>query len=64
MKTLFRQIAAGLLCIMPALAGEPGPAAETPSAKLAFTASGKEYHFDTGVLRGTLRPEGKSLDIP
>ena len=63
MKHLYWQFTAGLLFIVPALAGEPGAAAETPPARLAFVASGKEYHFDTGVLRGTLRPEGKSLGL-
>jgi len=37
------------------------PAAD--SASPAFTAQGKEYHFDTGVLRGTLRPQGRSLGL-
>ncbi|MBM4035297.1 MAG: hypothetical protein FJ291_26430 [Planctomycetes bacterium] len=40
-----------------ASAAEPGP------AKLAFVAEGKEFRFDTGLLRGTLRPQGKSLGI-
>jgi hypothetical protein len=33
------------------------------SGKLAFAADGKEFHFDTGLLRGTLRPQGRSLGI-
>jgi hypothetical protein len=32
-------------------------------AKPAFTETGKEYHFDTGALRGTLRGDGKSLGL-
>ncbi|MBL7040475.1 MAG: hypothetical protein ISR77_17695 [Pirellulaceae bacterium] len=36
---------------------------ETTEAELAFTAQGKECHFDTGVLRGTLRPQGRSLGL-
>lgn len=28
-----------------------------------FTQAGKEYHFDTGTLRGTLHTEGKSLGL-
>ena len=37
------------------------PAAVPPG--LGFTAAGKEFHFDTGVLRGTLRADGHSLGI-
>ncbi len=33
------------------------------SAKLAFAAEGKEFCFDTGLLRGTLRPQGRSLGL-
>ncbi|MHC4544839.1 MAG: hypothetical protein ACYTDW_10455 [Planctomycetota bacterium] len=37
---------------------------ESHLAKLAFTMKGKgEYVFDTGVLRGKLRPDGKSLGL-
>ena len=32
-------------------------------SKLAFTESGKEYSFDTGVLRGMLRTQGKSVGL-
>jgi len=38
-------------------------AADAPPARLAFTASGKEYRFDTGALRGTLREGGKSIGL-
>ncbi|HEY3324182.1 MAG TPA: hypothetical protein VGP72_27270 [Planctomycetota bacterium] len=31
--------------------------------KLAFAPSGKEFSFDTGLLKGVLRPEGKSLGL-
>lgn len=43
-----------------AAGAEPEKAAEP---KLAFSAEGKEYRFDTGVLRGTLRPQGRSLGL-
>jgi hypothetical protein len=37
---------------------------ESHSAKFAFTSNDKgEYVFDTGVLRGKLRPDGKSLGL-
>jgi len=37
---------------------------ESHSAKFAFTSKGKgEYVFDTGVLCGKLRPDGKSLGL-
>ncbi|MHC4110191.1 MAG: hypothetical protein ACYSUY_03900 [Planctomycetota bacterium] len=37
---------------------------ESHSAKFAFTSKEKgEYVFDTGVLRGKLRPDGKSLGL-
>lgn len=42
------------LIIAVARAGEPAAA-----ATLAFTAEGKEFRFDTGMLKGTLRPEGR-----
>ena len=44
------------------VAADPAPA-EKAAPNLAFTAAGKEYHFDTGVLRGTLRPDGRSLGL-
>lgn len=41
-----------------------GKKAESRSAKFAFTPNDKgEYIFDTGVLRGKLRPDGKSLGL-
>ena len=36
---------------------------EATEASLAFTAQGKEYHFDTGALRGALRSQGRSLGL-
>jgi len=33
------------------------------AAELAFTAEGKEFRFETGLVRGTLRPQGKSLGL-
>lgn len=53
------------------LAGGAAPADGAPSvaaapeapARLAFVAGGKEYRFDTGALRGTLRSGGKSLGL-
>jgi len=57
-------VCAAALCILAAAAGEPGaPAAGAPDARLAFTAAGKEYTFNTGVLRGTLREGGKSMGL-
>jgi hypothetical protein len=38
-------------------------APDTASSRLAFTAAGPEYRFDTGVLQGTLRAGGKSLGL-
>jgi hypothetical protein len=39
-------------------------AGKETSSKLAFVANDKgEYTFDTGVLRGTLRPDGKSRGL-
>ncbi|MDH4239447.1 MAG: hypothetical protein OEW48_07780 [Phycisphaerae bacterium] len=41
-----------------------GTKVESHSAKFAFTSNDKgEYVFDTGVLRGKLRPDGKSLGL-
>ena len=41
-----------------------GTMVESHSAKFAFTPNDKgEYVFDTGVLRGKLRPDGKSLGL-
>jgi len=51
---------AAALCILAATAGEPAGAAD---AKLAFTAAGKEFTFNTGTLRGTLRGGGKSKGL-
>jgi hypothetical protein len=42
---------------------EPAAGAANVSAKLAFAAEGKEYRFDTGLLRGTLRPQGRSFGL-
>lgn len=37
---------------------------EAKTVNLVFIATGKaEYEFDTGVIRGTLRAEGKSLGL-
>ena len=56
-----------VVCVMPAVAQNPSaPAAATADAapaRLAFTAAGQEYRFDTGVLRGTLRSGGKALGL-
>ena len=55
---------AAALCILAAAAGEPGARADgAADARLAFTAAGKEYTFNTGVLRGTLREGGKSKGL-
>ena len=37
--------------------------AEQPLTKLGFTTEGKEFRFDTGLVRGSLRPQGKSLGL-
>lgn len=40
------------------------PKVAAPRQNLAFTeAAGDEFHFDTGVLRGKLRADGKSLGL-
>ena len=56
-------VCAAALCIPAAVAGEPGAPAGATDAKLAFTVAGKEYTFNTGVLRGTLREGGKSKGL-
>ena len=54
-------------CLVAAWSAGPGPARaaekKAPAARLAFTASGREFRFDTGKLRGTLREGGKSLGL-
>ncbi len=47
-------LSAALLTATAAVAGD---------ARLSFAPSGKEFTFDTGVLRGKLRPLGKSLGL-
>lgn len=46
-------------------AAEQEPAAGTGGVapKLAFVLDGKEFRFDTGLLQGTLRPQGRSLGL-
>jgi hypothetical protein len=57
-------VCAVALCILAAAAGESGaPAGGAADAKLAFTATGKEFTFATGVLCGTLRGGGKSMGL-
>jgi hypothetical protein len=53
-------VCAVALGTLAATAGEPAAAAD---AKLAFTAAGKEFTFNTGTLRGTLRGGGKSKGL-
>ncbi len=49
-------VVSGAVCFVPSSpAEEPG--------KLAFTASGKEFRFDTGVLQGTLRKDGRAIGL-
>jgi len=56
--------AAGLaLCRSRFLPGAESKPKEAAKASLAFTTQGKENHFDTGALRGTLRSQGKSLGL-
>lgn len=60
------EIGFALACLVAVSAGlgdrasgaEPGA-----SANLAFTAADKEYHFDAGIVRGTLRPQGRSFGL-
>ena len=53
-------LGAVVLVVIPAAA----TAGQTASSRLAFQANDKgEYTFDTGVLRGALRPEGKSRGL-
>jgi hypothetical protein len=55
---------AAALCLLATIAGEPAaPAGGAADAKLAFTAAGQEYTFNTGILRGTLRGGGKSKGL-
>lgn len=54
-----RSVLAGLGCAV-SCAALPAWAAET---KLAFTAAGNEFAFDTGVLRGVLRGGGQSKGL-
>ncbi|MCX5670015.1 MAG: hypothetical protein NTU94_01665 [Planctomycetota bacterium] len=57
-------VALGLLSAVAAEPGAPPPdVAKAPPPRLAFTAAGSEYHFDTGAWRGTLRAGGKSLGL-
>jgi len=46
-----------LASVLPALASAAEP------AKLAFVAEGKEFRFNTGLVRGSLRPQGRSLGL-
>ena len=51
-----------LTALLPA--AEPGAPDGAKPPSLAFqAASGGEFHFDTGTLRGTLRAQGKSLGL-
>jgi len=56
-----------VLSILPASPAEPiappTAAAQALPAGLAFTAEGKEFRFDTGVLRGSLRVGGNSRGL-
>ena len=52
-----------LLIILSTFAND-GTSSESQSAKFAFTSNEKGEHvFNTGVLRGKLRPDGKSLGL-
>ena len=42
---------------------KPGEAAKAAASKLSFVADGKEFRFDTGVLRGVLRSQGRSAGL-
>lgn len=60
-------VCAALLCLLSAGAAEPNEAAtaptDAPPVQPAFTAAGKGYRFDTGVLRGVLREGGQSKGL-
>ena len=43
--------------------GKAAARADETSSSLAFAAADKEYHFDTGSLRGTLRAGGASKGL-
>lgn len=61
---LFHALAA--LTLGPGLnASEPKPseAAAAVAPKPGFVVEGKEFRFDTGLLRGVLRPQGRSLGL-
>lgn len=47
----------------PLLYGRVAAGAEQAAPKLAFTADGKGFRFDTGELQGELRSQGKSLGL-
>ena len=53
---------AGAIAAASLLARVQARAEETPPS-LAFIATGKEYRFDTGALRGKLRADGKSQGL-
>jgi len=57
-------MAAGLAAASPAAPGSADTSAALGRSRLVFTASGAgEFSFDTGVLRGKLRPGGKALGL-
>jgi hypothetical protein len=60
MATLTTRLAA-VVAVSVTLLATSAPSADT--SRLSFTPSGKEFTFDTGVLRGKLRPQGKSLGL-
>ena len=51
------------LVVAPGLPAKTLLANEAPSPVLAFEKVGNEFHFDTGVLRGTLRAAGRSCGL-
>ena len=61
-----RALQGGLAAGAALLTVRPTAADETPATRpagLGFAADGKQYAFDTGALRGTLRFEGRSLGL-
>lgn len=52
-----------VLCLGLAVASLASPATAADPAALGFSPAGKEFRFDTGPLRGTLRPQGRSLGL-
>lgn len=62
-KTLFYPTAVMVAITFSLWAWLSAIAAEAPTKHLAFSPVEKEFHFDTGLLQGTLREGGRSLGL-